>query len=307
MKIQSTAASAAIHQKNLEILLEQIEKAEAICVGGASGMSAAAGYIWYKDDEMFQRYFGNFANKYGINSIFNGFYYRFQTREERWAYIATLMHYVQDCPVGQPYQDLHRLLAHKNYSIVTTNQDTQFSQEFGDEKTAIIQGDWRYFQCSTPCHDGVYPGMEVAEELYQATKNCRVPGELIPKCPKCGRDMEPWVRGYTFLEGIKYREQYDKWNRFLEENRHKKILFLELGIGRMTPMFIQEPFWNLTYNLPQASYITINPTDALLPKQLVNKGWAIQEDIARIFQDAVHQKESGDVIVNMKKEKESHG
>lgn len=40
----------------------------------------------------------------------------------------------------------------------------------------------------------------------------------------------------------------------------------------MTPMFIQEPFWNLNYNLTKAYYININPKNALMPKELKNKG-----------------------------------
>ena len=110
---------------------------------------------------------------------------------------------------------------------------------------------------------------------------------MIPRCPKCGAEMEPWVRGYTFLEGKKYKDEYRKINEFLEENKEKKILFLELGVGRMTPMFIQEPFWNLTYSLPQAYYITINPKDAILPQALSGKGIAIKEDIASVLSDAV--------------------
>ena len=278
-----------VHQKNVEQLLERIEWADAICVGGASGMSAAAGYIWYADDDMFRRYFGAFAERYGIDSIFNGFYYRYQTPEERWAYIAALIHYVRDCPVGQPYLDLRTLLAGRNYFITTTNQDIQFVQAFGEELVSYIQGDWRFFQCSVRCHDAVYENAPQVEEMYHAIRDCRIPTELIPHCPKCGRPMEPWVRGYSFLEGTKYKEQYEKWSRFLMDNKEKKLLFLELGVGRMTPMFIQEPFWNLTYQLPQAYYISINPKDALLPRELRDKGMAIKEDIAIVLKDAVER------------------
>ena len=118
-------------------------------------------------------------------------------------------------------------------------------------------------------------------------ENLCIPPDMIPRCPKCGAEMEPWVRGFTFLEGKKYKDEYRKINEFLEENKEKKILFLELGVGRMTPMFIQEPFWNLTYSLPRAFYITINPKDAILPQALVGKGIAIKEDIASVLRDAV--------------------
>lgn len=48
------------------------------------------------------------------------------------------------------------------------------------------------------------------------------------------------------------------------KNRDKKILFLELGVGTMTPMFIKEPFWEMTYSLPNASSSTCNHFGALI-------------------------------------------
>lgn len=70
------------------------------------------------------------------------------------------------------------------------------------------------------------------------------------------------------------------------EHKDSKILFLELGVGRMTPMFIQEPFWNLTLSFPHARYIAINNKYDFLPKQLENKGMTIVADIAQVLRDA---------------------
>ncbi len=112
-------------------------------------------------------------------------------------------------------------------------------------------------------------------------------------CPECGAEMEPWMRSRVFLEGRKYRGEYTKLNDFLRKNRNKNMLFLEIGVGRMTPMFIQEPFWNMTYALPQAFYITVNPKDAYLPKELENKGLAIREDIAEVLIDTKKLAENG--------------
>ena len=144
------------YQDHLVTLLQKIEEAEAVVVGGAAGMSAAAGYNWYQTDEIFLKYFSEFADKYGIENIFYGFYHRFETREERWAYIATLNKFVYDAEAGKPYLDLLQLLQDKNYFVLTTNQDTQFSKVFPGEKVSAIQGDWRYYQCSNRCHDHVY-------------------------------------------------------------------------------------------------------------------------------------------------------
>lgn len=63
----------------------------------------------------------------------------------------------------------------------------------------------------------------------------------------------------------------------------KKILFLELGVGMMTPMFIKEPFMNMTYQLPKAHYVTINPKHAIIPKEIAAKSLDIQDDIAFVL------------------------
>lgn len=286
-----------LYKENINTLLEKIEEADAIVIGGASGMSAAAGYNWYKDDANFRKYFDAFANEYGIDSIFGGFYHRFLTEEERWGYLATLINFVADVPVGQPYKDLRNLLKNKNYYILTTNQDTQFSQVFPEEKVSAIQGNWTYLQCSSPCHDQVYPYAEQAKELTSHIEGTKIPTDMVPTCPKCDGPMELWVRSFVFLEGEKYKEEHKKYREFLLENQNKKVLFLELGVGRMTPMFIQEPFWNMTYGWPDAHYITINPVDALLPKEIKDKGTAIHEDIAKVLKDALLKKEKNKSLI----------
>lgn len=282
------------YQDNISTLLQKIEEAEVIVVGGAAGMSAAAGYNWYRDDAMFRKYFNAFAEEYGIDSIFGGFYYKFRTEEERWAYLATLINFVADVPIGQPYKDLYKILQNKNYYILTTNQDTQFLQVFPEEKVSAIQGDWTYLQCGSPCHDRIYPYVEQAKELCSHIEGTRIPSSMVPECPVCGGHMELWVRSFVFLEGAKFRSEKKKYRDYLLENQNKKVLFLELGVGQMTPMFIKEPFWSMTYNWPDAFYITINPKDALLPEPLKNKGLAIHEDIAQVLSDvlAEQQKES---------------
>lgn len=268
-------------------LIQHIQDADAIVVGGASGMSAAAGFRhYYEYDKDFIENLGEFGKKYGYRNTFDGFYYHYRTSEERWAFNARDICMILDAKTGQPYYDLYEILKDKNYYILTTNQDTQFNRVFPEEKISAIQGDWRYFQCSRRCHDELYNSVDTLHKLNKSIdENLKVPKDMIPRCPRCGAEMEPWVRSWTFLEGKKYREEYSKLNKFLKANKNKRILFLELGVGRMTPMFIQEPFWQMTYTWPNAYYITINPRDALLPEELKEKGLAIHEDIAKVLTD----------------------
>ena len=94
------------------------------------------------------------------------------------------------------------------------------------------------------------------------------------------------MRGYgNFLQGKKYDEQYQKVSEYIQVNRDKKLLFLELGVGRLTPMFIQEPFWNLTMNLPDAFYISVNAEYDFLPEEIEDKGFCILGDIGKVLKD----------------------
>lgn len=273
------------YNEQIQILVNHINNAEAIVIGAASGMSASAGFRhYYERDKYFINFLGDFEKKYGFHNSFNGFYYEYPTSEERWAFIARNICMILDAETGQPYKDLYEIMKNKNYYILTTNQDTQFTRLFPEDKISAIQGDWRYFQCSRRCHDALYNSTEILHKLNDSiNSDLKIPTNMIPRCPKCGAEMEPWVRSWIFLEGKKYQEEYYKLNTFLKNNSNKKILFLEIGVGRMTPMFIQEPFWNMTYTLPNAFYITINPKDAFLPEKLKNKGIAIHEDIAKVL------------------------
>ena len=119
-----------------------------------------------------------------------------------------------------------------------------------------------------------------------------VPDELIPRCPHCGAEMFPWVRGYgNFLQGKKYEEEYEKISKYIQKNKDRKILLIELGVGRMTPMFIQEPFWELTNSLKDAYYISVNSEYQFLPEFIEDKGIAILGDIGTVLKDLRKAKE----------------
>lgn len=276
------------YNEQIQEFVKKVKEAECIIVGGASGLSAAGGGDFYYDDsDSFYEYFGKFARKYGFKGAFNGVQYPYKTRGEYWAYIATFLHTTQTAKVRKPYIDLDIILRDKDFIILTTNQDTQFVKLYQDDKVAEIQGDHRFFQCSKQCCDKVWDAVKPVEEMMEAMgEETFIPEDMIPRCPICGAEAFPWVRGYgNFLQGKKYDDQYQKISKYIQKNERKKILFIELGVGRMTPMFIQEPFWNLTLNLPDAYYISVNDRYNFLPEQIENKGFVICNDISRVLSD----------------------
>lgn len=282
------------YEEQLAVFLDKIKEAECVIVGGASGLSAAGGGdFYYGDTPSFRKYFGKFAEKYGMNGAFDGMHYPYKTRGEYWAYLATFLHTTQTASARKPYLLLDELLHGKDFFILTTNQDTQFVKLYPENQVAEIQGDHRFFQCSQPCCDDVWDAVQPVEKMMAAMGDgTQIPEEMIPRCPHCGAEAFPWVRGYgNFLQGRKYDGEYQKISRYIDSHKNRKILFLELGVGRLTPMFIQEPFWNLTLNLPDAFYISVNNKYAFLPEQIEDRGMVICADIEKVLEDVCTRKE----------------
>lgn len=278
--------------EQIKEFVAQVKETDCIVVGGASGLSAAGGGdFYYENTPSFQKYFGKFAKKYGFKGAFSGMQYPFSTREEFWGYLATFLYTTQHASLREPYRNLDMILKGKDFHILTTNQDTQFVKLYPAEKVSEIQGDHRFFQCSQCCCDDTWDAVKPVEEMIQAMGDgTAIPKELIPHCPHCGGEAFPWVRGYgNFLQGRKYDGEYQKISKYIQEHKDRKILFLELGVGRMTPMFIQEPFWNLTLNLPESRYIAVNDQYDFLPKDIEDKGMTILGNIDRVLRDVAEQ------------------
>lgn len=276
------------YDQQIEDFARMIEEADCVLVGGASGLSAAGGGdFYYEDNATYRKHFGKFAERYCFKGAFEGSFYRWPTAEARWGYLATFLDTTLNAPLRKPYRDLDAILAEKDFFVLTTNQDTQFVKLYPWEKVAEIQGDHRFFQCSRCCTDAVWDAVEPVSNMVEAMGDgLEVPTELVPRCPHCGAEAFPWVRGYgNFLQGELYEEQYRKVSEWLDAHARQRILFLELGVGRMTPAFIQEPFWALTAQLPQASYIAVNNKTQFLPRAIEDRGLAVRADIADVLAD----------------------
>lgn len=281
--------------EKIDILRKKIDWADAIVVGTASGMSAASGdafRYFYQDDDAYRKIAGGLRDKYGDKNYFDAYYDRRMTPGEHWALVLRSTKHLYEAPTGETYVDLKELLEGRNFYIVTTNQDAQLFRLFPADKITRLQGDSRYFQCSRSCRDEIYYNEEMVDELLPKIKDDALPKELIPRCPHCGAEMIDWVRSPHFLQGPSYYNEVDRYMDFLRRNMTKKVLFLELGVGMMTPMFIKEPFMNMTYQWPDAFYVTINPKHAIIPKEIAAKSLAIDDDIAFVLKDLLGKETS---------------
>lgn len=272
----------------LENVVARINDADAILIGAGSGMSNAAGMdFWYEASPLFMKYMSDFYQKYHFEGIFKGFYNRFESQEERWAYLLKMLKMVSTIPPqNRVYDYLKTIIDNKPYHIITSNQDMLFKKFFPEEHVSEIQGSWGFFQSKNTLTDkNLYPIDGYLDELIPKIVDNRLPTELIPKSEVDGTPLIPWVRGPEFLEDKKYYEEYEKANQFLGKYQLKKTLFIEIGVGRMTPMFIQEPFWEMTNYMPQSFYINFNPRDVLTNPAIKDRSLLINSDTARALQN----------------------
>ena len=120
---------------------EVIERADAILMGAGAGLSASAGFDY--TGVRFQKYFSDFAEKYGFRDMYSGGFYPYETLEEHWAYWSRYIYINRYRNAPKPvYEKLYELVKEKDYFVLTTNVDHCF-QKAGFDKSRLFytQGD----------------------------------------------------------------------------------------------------------------------------------------------------------------------
>ncbi len=268
----------------IEKIKSVLENAEALVVGAGAGLSTSAGFTY--SGERFEQYFSDFQARYGFSDMYTGGFYPYKTLEEQWAYWSRyiMINRYMDAPISA-YKKLFELAKNKNYFVITTNVDHCF-QKAGFDKTRLFytQGDYGLFQCSEPCHQKTYDNEEQIRAMYEAQQDMKIPTELLPKCPVCGKPMSMNLRADdTFVEDEGWHKAALRYQNFLNGNKDRNIVYLELGVGGNTPGIIKYPFWNMTYSNPKAKYICINKGEAVVPKEIENQSICVNNDIYEVI------------------------
>lgn len=269
---------------NIEKLKEKFHTADAVVIGAGAGLSAAAGFTY--SGERFEKYFSDFRKKYGFEDMYSGGFYPYQTPEEHWAYWSRyiFVNRYQDAP-KPVYENLLKLVADKNYFVITTNVDHCFQKAGFDKKRLFYtQGDYGLFQCSEPCCQETFDNEDVIREMAERQKDMKIPTELLPVCPHCGKPLTMNLRSDDkFVEDEGWHRAAERYEDFLRTCAGQKILFLELGVGYNTPIIIKYPFWQMTAKNPNAIYACINQGQEVCPTEIRHKSICIDDDISNII------------------------
>ena len=268
----------------IERLRQALQDADAVLFGAGAGLSTSAGFTC--SGARFDRHFSDFAAKYGFSDMYTGGFYPYPTQEEFWAYWSRyiLINRYQDAP-KPVYENLRRLVQGRDYFVITTNVDHCF-QKAGFDKRRLFytQGDYGLFQCSQPCCHETWDNEAIVREMVRRQADMRVPTDLIPTCPHCGRPAAMNLRADdTFVEDDGWHAAAERYDHFLRTRMGQKILFLELGVGYNTPVIIKYPFWQMTYANPNAVYACINRGQAVCPEEIEKRAICIDGDVGDVL------------------------
>ena len=266
--------------RQIDRLKQVLGTADAVLIGAGAGLSASAGLTY--GGERFERYFGDFHQRYGITDMYSGGFYPYDTLEEYWAWWSRHIFYNRyaDAPVPV-YQVLLSLVKNKDYFVLTTNVDHQFQKAgFDKQRLFYTQGDYGLWQCSKACHNKTYDNEASVRRMVDQQQDMKIPSELIPRCPICGAPMTMNLRcDDTFVQDEGWYAAAERYSDFVKQHRSGKILYLELGVGNNTPAIIKYPFWRMTLQNPNAIYASINLENMMIP-QIENQSILINMDIA---------------------------
>ena len=289
-------------EERIARLKQEIEMSDAIVIGAGAGLSASAGLTY--SGERFERYFFDFAKKYGIRDIYTGGFYPFPDAETRWAWWARHIYFNRYIEPPRPvYRKLLTLVKDKDWFSITTNVDHQFLRAGFDQKRLFCtQGDYGLFQTVDGRNGKTYDNEEWvikamaaqgfvkdADGVFRVPEDgkitMRIPAELIPKCPDHGADLTMNLRADdSFAEDAGWHRASAAYSDFLHRHENLRVLYLELGVGGNTPVIVKYPFWQMTLANKNAVYACVNYGEAFCPGEIADRSICIDGDIGEVLE-----------------------
>lgn len=298
-----TMTSTESYLDKIERLKRTIREADAIVIGAGAGLSTSAGFTY--SGERFEKYFGDFIEKYDMKDMYTGGFIALNLPpEEKWAYWSRHIYVNRYMNPPKPvYEKLFELIKDKDYFVLTTNVDHCFQKSgFDKHRLFYTQGDYGLWQCSKPCHKKTYDNKEVVKKMLlaqgftfgedgtlaipeNATLKMEIPLDLIPVCPVCGESMSMNLRAdNTFVEDEGWHRASAAYSDFLRRHENLHVLFLELGVGANTPVIIKYPFWQMTLANEKSVYACINYGEAFYPSEIEDRSICIDGDIGKVLE-----------------------
>jgi len=119
--------------------------------------------------------------------------------------------------------------------------------------------------------------------MVNEQRDMKIPSSLIPLCPICKKPMTMNLRSDDkFVEDEGWHKACAEYDKFVAENKDKKALFIELGVGFNTPSIIKYPFWSMVMRNKEAFFACLNIAP-YVPEEIEERSVGIASDINAVL------------------------
>ena len=101
----------------------------------------------------------------------------------------------------------------------------------------------------------------------------------------CGAPMTMNLRSDdTFVQDDGRYRASQCYDDFIRRHEGTRVFFLELGVGMNTPVIIKYPFWRMTAQNPNTTYVCINYGEAYAPEEIRKQAVCFNGDVGTVLE-----------------------
>ena len=254
-------------KEEIQHAMEVIQAADALLIGAGAGMGVDSGLPDFRGPKGFWQAYPP-LKKLGIafEKMANPRWFR-ENPALAWGFYGHRLQLYRKTTPHNGYKIILKWIEELrlDYFIFTSNVDTHFQKVgFDENKIYECHGSIMQFQCSHNCGQEVWmPSPDFQLLIEEHSLEAKDP---LPLCPTCKAIARPnilmfsdwdWDSKHSSIQQRKYRD-------WLDQNRHKNLLVLEIGAGENIPTVRLE--CESVYSLQKAPFIRINPIEYKIPR-----------------------------------------
>ena len=265
---------------SLKRAAEAISRAEIFILTAGAGMGVDSGLPDFRGDHGFWNAYPMYA-RLGLSFVDCANPEHFERDPAfGWGFYGHRTNLYRETTPHQGFNIIRRWIDRNRsgYFVVTSNVDGQFQKAgFADDRIVEVHGSIHHLQCSTPCCRTIW---ENSEQIPINTETMRA--RTIPRCQFCREVSRPNILMFGDWSWISDRTnvQQGRYRTFLESNRGKKIVVIEMGAGKAVPTIrytsegLGEP--------PHTTVIRINPREAEIDDPHISLEYGALEGLQQI-------------------------
>lgn len=244
-------------QENINAAIEVLKDAEALVIAAGAGMGVDSGLPDFRGDKGFWNAYPLYG-KDGIrmNDIARPASFT-DDPKFGWGFYGHRFNLYRKTTPHAGFQILWEWIGRFGWDffVATSNVDGHFEKAgFPPGHVYEIHGSINHIQCVEPCCQRIWnldQVVEIDEEIMRAV--------TVPVCPNCGGTARPSIPLYGdwHFVGNRLEGQRSNFLDFLERNRNKAIVIVEIGAGTTMPV-VRNVTESLHTNCTHVNVIRIN-------------------------------------------------